>query len=66
MTTGGEGWELLRGEEVLEDSPFFRSALQNVEDEVEEAGKWLDSFIKNLRTALELSLSTQTTQILRL
>ena len=52
-----DSWERLTGEAVLEDSPIFRSALQQAEDDVEEAGKWLDSFVKSLRTALELSLS---------
>lgn len=50
-------WQQLTPEGALNDSPAFRAALQQVEDELEGAGRWLDAFVKNLRSALELSLS---------
>ncbi len=70
MLTNGQGgmsqvvarhnpWRLLTSDEALEDSPFFRSSLHQVEDEIEGAGRWLEAFVRNLRTALELSLSTE-------
>lgn len=55
----GTPWHQLTPEAALEDSPFFRAALHQVEDDLEIAGKWLDGFVKNLRSALELSLSKQ-------
>ena len=59
VTTDETPWHQLTPEDALEDSPFFRAALQKVEDDLEIAGKWLDGFVKNLRNALELSLSKQ-------
>jgi hypothetical protein len=57
--TDATPWHQLTPEAALEDSPFFRAALHQVEDDLEIAGKWLDGFVKNLRSALELSLSKQ-------
>ena len=55
--TRDDPWQQLTPEAALNDSPAFRAALQQVEDELEGAGRWLDAFVKNLRSALELSLS---------
>lgn len=54
-------WDNLAPELALKDSPLFRASLQNVEDEVETAARWLESFIKNIREALLISTSSSTT-----
>lgn len=52
-------WDNLTAQAAFEDSPFFRVSLQHVEDEVEEAGQWIENFVKNIRGALEVSHSTR-------
>lgn len=51
-------WLLLTSEAAMDDSPAFRAALHQAEDEIDGAGRWLEGFVKNLRNALELSIST--------
>lgn len=52
-------WDNLTTELAIKDSPCFRASLQNVEDEVDIAARWLELFIKNIRETMLISSSPQ-------